>query len=328
MSPLDRRFAYVTGKGGVGKTTVSASLARAQAQRGRRVLLASTEPDHYRRLFPGGKWGSDPVPFDSQISLVAVTPEAAFEEYGRMLIKPRLARRALFANRYAQSFLAAIPGLAQWAVLGKTWFHCTEQYAGQPRFDHVILDAPATGHGLQMLGLPRVISEIAPPGPLRRDALLALEMLQDSERTCITVVSLPEELPTNESLQLLTALNDTLSMPAGLVVANQLTRPCFTSEQQALLLRLKDSNTAVSAAVDTSAELLTESRARPLGELSEGLIVALQRAHRDNAQARCLKRLGQADIPLICLPQARETAATNPAALSQALSDYFLPTPR
>lgn len=308
VSPLDRSFAYVTGKGGVGKTTVSASMARAHGLRGRSVLLATTEPDHYRRLFPGGQWGNDPIPFDSRISLVALTPEAAFEEYGRMLIKPRLARRALFGNRYAQAFLAAIPGLAQWAILGKAWYHCTERYAGRKRFDTVILDAPATGHGLQMLRLPQVISEIAPPGPLRRDALRAREMLRDPARSCITVVSLPEPLPTNETLQLLTALEELLGIPASLLVANQVVEAGFTPEQQSLLAQLKAPDNCP--------------------ELRDGLNAARLRAEHDRSQEQCLRRLGAQEVPLIRLPLARETAARSPAALSQTLSDYFLPTPR
>src|SRR3569832_2290667 len=73
---------------------------------------------------------------------------ASLREYGRLLIKPRLARQALFENRYVQGFLSALPGLPQWAVLGKAWYHTTEQEHGATRFDSVVFDASATGHGL------------------------------------------------------------------------------------------------------------------------------------------------------------------------------------
>ena len=132
MSPFGERFLFVTGKGGVGKTTIAASLARMRSRAGERVLLAVTDPAAYRQVLPGARFEPDPIAHEARFYTVHVEAESALKEYGRLLIKPRLARQALFDNRFVQGFLTALPGLPQWAVLGKAWYHTTETIDGVP----------------------------------------------------------------------------------------------------------------------------------------------------------------------------------------------------
>jgi anion-transporting ArsA/GET3 family ATPase len=298
MKPFDRRFLFVTGKGGVGKTSVAAGLARAASDAGRRVLLAATETESYRNLLPNARWQEDPTPYDKRLFTVHIQPDAALKEYGRLLIKPRLARQALFDNRYVQGFLAAVPGLPQWAVLGKAWYHTTEVVDGAPRFDCVIFDAPATGHGFEMLRLPKVITEVAPAGLLRRDADLAWQMLRDPERTGIVVVTLPEELPTNEALELLARIKGELELPIGAIVLNRV-RP--------LVLSLDE-----------------RRRLRPLALLEErapgdgALRAAAARAIQEDVQLESSARLTEVELPLITLPDLEGSSA--PGALLQSLA--------
>src|SRR5579871_5930938 len=170
--PTKRRFLVVAGKGGVGKTTVCAALATSFAGHGKKVLVAMCNAKE--RL--STMLGSDLV--GPEVSLVAknvwavnMTPERALEEYGLMTLKVRALYKAVFENRYTRSFFRAVPGIHDWSMLGKAWWHTTEKNEdGSLRFDAVILDAPATGHGLDMLRVPKVIVDIAPPGILRRDA--------------------------------------------------------------------------------------------------------------------------------------------------------------
>src|SRR5688572_21193845 len=96
VSPFDRRFLFVTGKGGVGKTTIAASLARGASRAGRRVLLATTDPAPHAEHLPGARFGPDPAPYGARLSTLLLEPQAALKEYGQLLIKPRLARQALF----------------------------------------------------------------------------------------------------------------------------------------------------------------------------------------------------------------------------------------
>src|SRR5690606_6448436 len=90
---------------------------------------------------------------------------------------------------------------------------------GQRRFDTVILDAPATGHGLEMLRVPKLILEVAPSGVLRRDAELAWQTLTDERRAGVVVVGIPEELAVSESLELVSEL-ETLGIPLAALVLN------------------------------------------------------------------------------------------------------------
>jgi anion-transporting ArsA/GET3 family ATPase len=287
VSPFERRFLYVTGKGGVGKTTVAASLARAASLAGRRVLLAVTDTESYRDLLPGVRFREDPTEYRPGLFTVSIQSEAALKEYGRLLIKPRLARAALFDNRYVQGFLTALPGLPQWAVLGKAWYHTTELADGAPRFDSVIFDAPATGHAIDMLRLPRVITELAPASILRRDAELAWNMLQDRTASGIVLVSLPEELPTNETLELAARITDELKLPLGAVVQNRVRELTFDDAQRAAL-----SNQPPIA---------------PTSDVDAAVEASASRAIRERAQLESRARLTPLKAPVVELPEVNPT---------------------
>jgi len=282
VSLFDRRFLFVTGKGGVGKTTVAASLARGASRAGRRVLLATTDPLPHAEHLPGARFGAAPAAYAERFFTVLLEPEAALKEYGQLLIKPRLARQALFENRYTQGFLAAVPGLPEWAVLGKAWYHTTENVGGEPRFDSVIFDAPATGHGFEMLRLPRVITEVAPMGLLRRDAELAWELLSDPARSAIVIVTLPEELPTNETMLLCERIRGELGLPIAVVVQNRVAEPVFLPEEREALAGL------AGIEARTGAE-------RALG-------IAAARAIRERAREQSRERLETLGAPLVELP--------------------------
>jgi anion-transporting ArsA/GET3 family ATPase len=283
VSPFERRFLFVTGKGGVGKTSVAASLARAKSAAGQRVLLAVTDPASYRELLPGARFDDDPAQCEPLLYTVQIQPESALKEYGRLLIKTRLARAALFDNRYVQGFLTALPGLPQWAVLGKAWYHTTEVVDGRPRFDCVIFDAPATGHAVDMLRLPRVITELAPASILRRDAELAWQMLQDTTQSAVVLVSLPEELPTNETLELAARIRDEVRLPVSAVVQNRVRPLVFTPAQRETLASIPP----------------IEPRAPADGAIE----AAAARAIRERAQETSRARLAELGVAVVELPE-------------------------
>ena len=307
----DRRFIFVTGKGGVGKTTVSAALARAMAARGKRVLIAMCNAkERISAMFDSAPVGPDIVPVAPGIWAVNIEPEHAFEEYGRMVLKVPGLYRVVFHNKYIRSFLPAVPGLSEWAMLGKAWFHTTEvDEQGRHRFDVVLLDAPATGHGLDMLRVPKVIVEIVPPGILRRDAELAWKMFTDPKETAVVVVTVPEELPVTETLELVAAIDDDLRLPLGALVVNGVV-PVLFSEAEARDL---------SAALDGDASPDATGALTPPGE---AVIAATRRAIEERAQAASLARLaGGIDLPRIFLPYLFEDAAT-PLAIERLSAQF------
>ena len=315
----NRRFIFVTGKGGVGKTTVSAALARALARRGKRVLIAlCNAKERVSAMFASPAVGPDIVSVAPGIWAVNIEPEHAFEEYGRMVLKVPGLYRVVFHNKYIRSFLPAVPGLSEWAMLGKAWFHTTEvDERGQPRFDVVLLDAPATGHGLDMLRVPKVIVEIVPPGILRRDAELAWKMFTDPQKTAVVVVSLPEELPVTETLELIRSVDDDLRLPLGALVVNGVLPALFSeAESRALAATLDDDPPASLSAVAAADKGALESAA------ASALHAAAQRAVEELSQAASQARLAEnVRLPRIVLPYLFEDAAT-PSAIER-LSTQF-----
>ena len=297
-----RRFLFITGKGGVGKTTVTAALATSLAARGLRVLVTVCgAKERLSTLLGAPPLTSAITPLAQNISGVRLVSEVALREYGAMKLKNRVLVDAIFDSKYVTGFLSGTPGLKEWSLLGKAWYHAIEEDAqGRPRFDVVLFDAPATGHGLDMLRVPKVIVEIAPPGVLRSDAERAWEMFRDPARSGVVVVTLPEEMPTNESLELCAALRTELTLPIAELVVNSLLPSLFSAEDGARLQRV--------GALEPS----TPARA----VLDSGV----RRAVRERIQGESLTRLAALGVPLRKLELLLAGAATPPAIAQLAKS--------
>jgi anion-transporting ArsA/GET3 family ATPase len=293
MSSLaQKRFLIVTGKGGVGKTTVCAAEALAIAAKGKRVLVAMCNAKERLSAMLGCDLiGSDVVPAAPNVWAVNMDPEKALEEYGIITLKSRTLYKTLFDNKYVRTFLRAVPGMHEWAMLGKAWWHTTEKNAnGSWKYDVVILDAPATGHGLDMLRVPKVILDVVPPGLLRRDAERAVEMFRDAKTTAVVLVTLPEEMPTSETIELARALTTELELPIAKVVVNGVLPPLFSKEER--------------VALDGVDGIDAPSR----GE--SALLAGRNRATRERVQAESLARLSK-ELPIspAFLPLLFEDAA-------------------
>jgi anion-transporting ArsA/GET3 family ATPase len=299
MSTLaDKRFVIVTGKGGVGKTTVCAAEALALAAQGKRVLVAMCNAKERLSAMLGvPPIGSDIVPVADRVWAVNMSPDKALEEYGVLVLRSRVLYKTLFDNRYVRSFLRAVPGMPEWSMLGKAWWHTTERLPdGSSRYDVVLLDAPATGHGLDMLRVPRVILDVVPPGLLRRDAERAWALFQDPNTCAIVLVTLAEEMPTTETLELAKALGE-LKLPVGRVVVNAVLPPLFSPAERATL--------EVLGPLDPTA------RGEP------ALLAGRDRATRERVQAESLNRLSrELPVPPSFLPLLMEDAA-RPEAIRQ-----------
>jgi anion-transporting ArsA/GET3 family ATPase len=286
-----KRFLIVTGKGGVGKTTVCAAEAVALAQKGKRVLVCMCHAkDRLSTMFGSDLIGPEVKPVAPNIWAVNMDPTRALEEYGAMTLKSRALYKLLFDNKYVRGFFRAVPGMQEWTMLGKAWWHTTEtREDGSPLYDVVILDAPATGHGLDMLRVPKVILEVVPPGLLRRDAERAWALFQDPETCAVVLVTLPEEMPTTETIELARALETELKLPIGKIVVNGVLPPLFSKEERIAL-----------------------EAADPTGEAKSDAAIAAgrSRALRERVQAMSLQRLSrELPVPPSFLPLLFEDAA-------------------
>lgn len=297
----DRRFVLVIGKGGVGKTTLCAAQAVAFAAGGKRVLVAMCNAKERLSVMLGvAPIGPEIVPVAERVWAVNIQPEKALQEYGLLVLHSRALAKTVFDNRYARAFLRAVPGMQEWSMLGKAWWHTTERQAdGSFKYDVVILDSPATGHGIDMLRVPRVILDVMPPGLLRRDAERAWTMFRDPQMCGVVLVTIPEEMPTTETIELARSLAS-LGLPAGRVVVNAVLSPLFSPGERAALAQLGpiDERTAADSA----------------------LAAARDRAARESLQSESLGRLSrELDLPIATLPLLFEDAAS-PAAIRELAS--------
>src|SRR4051812_46686374 len=205
---LDKTLLYVTGKGGVGKTTVAAALGMAAASRGRRTIVCEVaEQDRMSRAFASHGVGQETeVELADNLWAISIDPQRALEEWLARQLGGLggAAFRTLLRSSAFQYFVAAAPGAKELITIAKVWeLAQLERWDRRRRtYDLVVVDAPASGHGVAMLTTPRTFGEIARVGPIRRQAAKVSDLLADPARTGYLAVALPEEMPVNETLEL------------------------------------------------------------------------------------------------------------------------------
>lgn len=231
---LARRLLFTVGKGGVGRTTVTLSLALEAARRGKRVLVIELEGARgLEHALAGLREAS--VPGLERVSHMAVDGRAALEEYLAMIIPVRRLLSTIFDSAVYQYFVAAAPGLKELMAVGKIWYEADRSAAGaEDAPDIVLVDAPATGHSLQYLRMPQAALEAFPVGLVHTEAERVLGLLRDPVATAAVVVSTAEEMPANETLEMFQGLGD-VGLAVATLVLNQVHQsPC----EEAALARL------------------------------------------------------------------------------------------
>jgi anion-transporting ArsA/GET3 family ATPase len=310
----DRRLILVVGKGGVGRSTVAAAIAGECARRGKKTLLfESNANDRFGAYFDKPSVGSTIATLAPNLGAVNTSPANALEEYGLMILKFRSVYEMVFENRVTKAFLRAIPGLDDYAVLGKAWYHTTEEKRGQPVWDTIVFDLPASGHSVSMLRVPTVIVDTVPEGPLTRDARTVKALLADPVRTAAVLVTLAEEMPVNEACELEAKLG-ALGIVPRYVIANQIYPPHFTAPP-------------VARVVD--ALVADPHLASPLRELAHHAELARDRRALNDRYLGELARRAKAPIAQLPLVFAPQLSQAHVRALGEELARALaaLPTP-
>lgn len=231
MNPIEqlsrRQLVVVTGKGGVGKTAISATLGRALAQAGRRTLVVEVDPrENVHQMLGVPPSGGAIVQTETRLWVQNLKPRQVLDEVVRERLKLELLVRRVLNSPVYHHFAAGAPGLKELATLG----HALRLLRGlggpgTPDLDTVVLDAPATGHGVSLLAAPRLVSEVITSGPFFMMSSELAALIADPEKCGIVVVTQAEEMPVEEALELRQALRERVERDAELLVVNGLYPP-------------------------------------------------------------------------------------------------------
>jgi anion-transporting ArsA/GET3 family ATPase len=243
-SIFDKRLVFVTGKGGVGKTTVSAALGLAAARAGKRTIVCEVaHQERMSQVFRREGVGYSETELARRLYAISIDPQRSLEEYLRSQVKPPL-YMLLFDNRLFQYFAAAAPGMRELATIGKIWelAQLERRNADSSPYDLVIVDCPSSGHGLGMLRTPGTFRDAAGVGPIRRQGERIDAFIKDAELTGVIAVALPEEMAVNETLDLKRDLADQMGMEIDAVVMNALYPERFSEDEAERIEQAVSSN--------------------------------------------------------------------------------------
>jgi anion-transporting ArsA/GET3 family ATPase len=239
---LEPKILVVSGKGGVGKTTVSAALAIVAARRGHKVCVAEVDrKGTLARLLGGRQVRYEPSELLPGVWGMNIVPDLALEEYLKVQYHMRRFSKMFTTTHFVDYVTTAGPGLKDILVLGKIWYLEQGRESGgtDHDFDTIIVDAPAAGHMLSFLSAPMGLSDAVRVGPVRRQADWLLEMLQDPKRTRVHLVTLAEEMPVSETIETMDALENKLKIDSGPVFANAMYSELFTGPEQVSLVQMR-----------------------------------------------------------------------------------------
>ncbi|MEE9382053.1 MAG: ArsA-related P-loop ATPase [Nannocystaceae bacterium] len=212
-----RQLLVVSGKGGVGRTTVAALLGLALARCGRRVLVATTgHDDRLAWLLGGDTLADSPRQVSERLWIQRLEPRRCVREFGALMTHSRRLSNLVLDNTVVRNLIRAIPGLDDFAVLGKAWHEAVRGHA----FDSVVFDGAASGHLRFNLGVAKAVYDTVPNGPLKKEAAAVDRSLRDGSKVVSVLVGLPELWPLTEMGALAQSLRDEVGVAVGALVVN------------------------------------------------------------------------------------------------------------
>src|SRR5215467_3413302 len=289
---LDRRLLFFTGKGGVGKSTVTAATALLAADQGKKVLLVEVDAkNNLTALFEHAPVGFEPRQVHAGVYAMQMDTEASLREYLKVQARVPVFGRIGPMARAFEFVATAAPGVKEILTVGKICWELRESLEGRADWDLIVVDAAATGHVISQLDAPQAIQELVAVGPIRNQTGWLVELLSDPAITALNVVTSPEEMPVNETIELVARVREELTVPLGAVVVNRVLPELFTRDDEGVFdaLRTPTASAVLERSVGPgSVALLDAAR----------LAVSLRRTR----SAHLAELRSAIDLPLLYLP--------------------------
>lgn len=310
---LDKRLIFVTGKGGVGKSTVTAGLATALARAGQRTLVLETDTfSAMEDLFDYTSPGLEPVSISENLWASNLSSEECFIATLRRFVPSDRIARAVIKNRIARVFFKAAPSVNEVTILDqvRVFFEKTED--GKPYYDHIIVDLPASGHAVTFLNVPATMhGMMRGVGPIAKMSGQVSELISDPATTAIVAVCLPEEMPVNETIELADNLAQTLGRPLDMAITNMVHQQPVDEEDReifgALHDRIRQDHPGIESLFFDDEEDRCESTA--VARLVEGNALAVGWYDRDQVYLKILHE--RLDAPIIEVPIFYESSGAD-----------------
>jgi anion-transporting ArsA/GET3 family ATPase len=281
---FEKRILFVTGKGGVGKTTVALALGLAASQAGKRTIVCEVAALEYAStVFGRAQIGFHEVELAEGLFAISIDPDRSIREYLELQLPVKAMGDLLYRSKIFGYLAAATPGLSEMVTIGKIWELALQERKtkrGRP-YDLVIVDAPATGHGIGLLQSPRTFAEIARVGPMANQASRINRTITDASKAGAVIVALPEEMPVNESAALERELVDGVGVTIDRIYMNGLYPERFTAEErQRLSAALGETTGSAAAAIGAALDQGRRAQSQRLQldrlrELTEGEVDTL-----------------------------------------------------
>jgi len=231
---LARRVLIVLGKGGVGKTTVSAAIAKLAAASGARALVMECDTSAPLAAVFGVEPSFDPKDVAPNLSLMALDGRCALEEYLRLVVPSRMLLRAVFASRLYQLFVQAAPGLRELMMLGKIYYEAGRTAAKPPHRSVIIVDAPASGQAMSLLKMPTAARTTFADSVVGKEASNISRMLRDRRHCAIVQVTTADALSVSETIETHAELRRIHLAPVA-VLFNRMVMSDFDADDVAVL---------------------------------------------------------------------------------------------
>ncbi|HUY19771.1 MAG TPA: ArsA family ATPase [Candidatus Binataceae bacterium] len=322
---LKRRLLMILGKGGVGRTTVSAALGLAVARAGARVCVAEYDSRRPMAELFGCQPSYEPVEVEPGLSLMALDGPQALAEYLRVTLPSPALLRTILSSRLYNYFVLAAPGLRELLMIGKLYHEIELRPADQAQWDLVIFDGPASGQALELLRMPLTAEQTFGASIVGREARKVEALLRDRERCAAVQVATGEALTVSETLEYHTAL-DEIGMTPAAVILNRRSAAPFGRPTVEKLERLAGNDNGIAAApLIRRAYRLLDASARmdkAIGLLRNGAGPLIELTNHPELHGRALvESIATEIVKLRSVPEPRRTPHSS-SSVDSAARDY------